>query len=763
MMKKIVEKTTQLGGRDFTLTYGKLAQQADSAVLAKYGETVVLAAVTSREMTEDPGYFPLSVEYQERLYAGGVIKGSRWVKREGRPTDEEVLTARIIDRSIRPLFPDNYNKDVQVIATVLSVDMANDPRIVAANAVSAALATSKIPWEGPISVLNIGLNGGFITNPLTEEEGESQMELVVSNTKGAIVMVESGAKEVSEADILGGIEHAQNESKVLLKLIDDLAKDVRVQKEALVEKKYPAELVKQIKKLVEPQLPGIVERMAAPARGRSTEMAELIGAVAEQVSEEDAPFVPDIVGKIEKEYVRGIIMKGTRPDGRKHEDIRQLSSEVGVLPRTHGSAIFNRGETQVVTIATLGAPSLGQLIETAEGEEEKRYMHHYVMPPYSVGETGRVGGAGRREIGHGALAERALFPVIPQEEDFPYAIRLVSEVTSSNGSTSMASTCGSTLALMDAGVPISFPVSGIAMGLIIDGKKTAILSDIAGIEDFNGDMDFKVAGTEKGITALQLDVKTLNLTLPILKSALAQAKKGRAEILSSMLSTIKAPRSTVSAHAPKIKNISIPGDKIGEVVGPGGRTIKGLIEKFGVLIDISDDGNVNVSGVSEEAVDQAIETIKNMTKEVIPGELYEGEVVRIENFGAFVNFLPGRDGLVHVSDMSEEFVKDPQDIVKMGDKVHVRVKEVDKMGRINLSMLLDPSKDREKEDRPRNDRRRDDRRGRRGDDRYGAHRGARNDRRGPGSGRGGHRDREGGGPHFPTSRLVGGTGSKYSR
>jgi len=750
-MKK-VEKTIELGGRKLTLKTGILAEQATGAVLAQYGETVVLATVVAAPMKVDLGYFPLTVDYQERLYAGGRIKGSRWVKREGRPSDEEILTGRLIDRSIRPLFPKDYKKDVQVIVMVLSVDIENDPKILGSIATSAALAISSIPWEGPVGTVKVGnKNGDYFTNPTDSEAPFSDLDLVVSCTKDAIVMVEAGAKEVPEEKVLKGIEYAQEESQKVIDLINDLVKEVGIEKETFKVEKPKPELVSKVKKLVKDELPKVIKEMVHHEGGSFNFIGydEMVKAVLGEVSEEEKVFVPGIIEDAKKEYIRGEILKGKRLDGRKLTEVRPISSVVGVLPRTHGSAIFQRGQSQVLTVATLGAPSMEQLIESAEGEESKRYIHHYSMPPYSLGETGRIGSPNRREIGHGALAERALEPVIPAEETFPYTIRIVSEVMSSNGSTSMASVCGSTLSLMDAGVPLTSPVSGIAMGLIIeDAKNLAILSDIMGLEDFNGDMDFKVAGTEKGITALQLDVKTLDLTAKILGKALDQAKEGRAFILAKMLETINAPREKVSAYAPKVRMIKIPVEKIGELIGPGGKMIKKLIAETGAQIEVEDDGSVSISGTSDEAVANAFERVSALTKEIIPGEIYEGEVKRIESFGAFVEILPGKDGLVHVSDMSEGFVKDPNEIVSIGDKVQVRVKEIDNLGRLNLSMRMDPSTDKPREPRERSPRF-SDRRG-----------GGRFERR---PNRGNFDRGRSSGPHFPTSRLLEENQKDFSR
>ena len=752
-MKK-VEKSIELGGRKLTLKTGIVAEQASGAVLASYGDTVVLATVVASTPKVDLGYFPLTVDYLERLYAGGIIKGSRWVKREGRPTDEEILSARLIDRSIRPLFPKEYNEEVQLMVMVLSVDMENDPSVLSAIAASAALSVSSIPWKGPVGAVNVGLKDGkYITNVTVSQKAESELDLVVSASKDAIVMIEAGANQVPEEQILGGIEHALGEIKSINSLIEDLTKEVGVEKRTIVAKKASPELVKQVEKLVKDKIPALIDKMNK-FEGRSTEYDELIKAVSDQVADEEKKYVFEILEDIKKHYIRDMILGGKRPDGRKLDEIRPLSAEVGVLPRVHGSALFARGTTQVLSVVTLGAPSLGQLIETAEGEEEKRYMHHYSFPPYSVGEVGRVGSPNRREIGHGALAERALEPVIPSLDVFPYAIRVVSEVMSSNGSTSMASVVGSTLSLMDSGVPLVAPVSGIAMGLILESdKKYAVLSDIAGIEDFNGDMDFKVAGTEKGVNALQLDVKTLNLTLPVLKDALAQAKKGREFIMKKILETLPEARKAVSTHAPKIKVVKVPVEKIGEVIGPGGRVIKKIIAETGAQVEVSDDGSVNISSPSEESMNKAVTWVEALIKEVQAGEIYEGTVVRIQPFGAFVEVLPGKDGMVHVSDMGEGFVADPNDVVKIGDKVQVRVKEIDSLGRINLSMRMDPSKDQPREERSSS-----------GGGRGFGDRGRSGGGRRPGGFRGGDRggerrfggDRGGAssGPHFPTSRYM---------
>lgn len=766
-MKKI-EKSVKIGGRELTLSTGHVAGQASSAIMVSYGETVCLVTVVAAPMREDLGYFPLQVEYKEKLFAGGRIKGSRWVKRDGKPTDDEILTARLIDRFIRPLFPKDYEMDVQVIVTVLSIDMENSPDMPAAVAVSAALAASSIPWNGPAGIIKIGLKGDdFISNPKVSELEESAMELVISSTKESIVMIEAGANEVTESKILEGIAYGQKECQKLISFINDFAKAVGAKKEIVKTEKPNKSLQKKVKELSKNNLGDLIAKMATKEAGYG-DYNQVKAAIRDSVSDEDKSQVGAIFDELFNSQLRKVMLSGKRPDGRKLDEIRDLSCQIEVLPRTHGSAIFNRGQTQALTITTVGAPSLEQLIETAEGEETKRYIHHYSMPPFSVGETGRIGFPKRREIGHGALAERALMPVIPSKDEFPYTIHVVTEILSSNGSTSMAATCGSTLSLMDAGVPIKTPVAGIAMGLIMEGdKKYKILTDISGIEDGGGDMDFKVAGTQDGITALQMDVKTLRLTLPMLEDALQQAKKARDQILKTITAVIAKPKSSVSVYAPKIKIIKIDKEKIGEVIGPGGRIIKAIIAETGAQVDVSDDGSINVSSASEEGVNAAIERIEALTKEVQAGEIYEGEVKRIQSFGAFVEVLPGKDGLVHVSDMSEEFVKDPSEVVKIGDKVKVRVKEIDQMGRINLSMLLDEKADERKRARqPRQSGERSFHSSSRPQGRFGG----RDDR--PRFSRG-RFDRSGGrsqeprerskGPHFPTSRYLNDSKKGFSR
>ena len=684
------EVSTLFGGRTLTLSTGHLANQASGSVLARYGDTVVLATVCSGGSGESLGYFPLTVEYEERLYAGGKIKTSRFIKREGRPAEEAILKARLIDRSIRPLFPKDYINEVQVIATILSVDQENDPDIVAAIAVSAALAISDIPWKGPIGAVRLGMKeGAYIVNPVIADMKESPIELVVSSTHEAVVMIEAGAKEVPEDTVAEGIDLAKKENEKIIELIEEFVKQG-----GKVKAEYTVKTIDQT--VNDAVLAYINEHFKEEffdvekedRKKESIEFMESLYALYEgKLSKEDMDHLYEEV--LKKRMRQMILDKGVRLNGRKPEEIRQLSVEVSFLPRTHGSAIFQRGETQILTIATLGSTSLQQLIEGMEGEEKKRYMHHYNFPPFSTGETKRLGSASRREIGHGALAEKALLPVIPTEDEFPYAIRLVSETLSSAGSTSMGSTCGSTLALMDAGVPIKAPVAGIAMGIITDGDKYAILSDIQDLEDFYGDMDFKVAGTSKGITAMQMDVKTLTLSPKILREALDQAKRGRQFILDAMTRVIATPRTELSSFAPRAEILHIDPKKIGEVIGPGGKNINRIIEATNSTIDIDNDGKVSVSAEDQESLKKAISWIKGITDELTPGMILEGKVTRIMNFGAFVEVFPGKEGLVHISEIAPHRIEKVEDELAIGQAVTAKVLNIDEMGRLNLTLQLD--------------------------------------------------------------------------
>jgi len=692
---KIISKSVEIGGRMLTLEVGRFAEQATSAVLARYGDTMVISTVVASKQLSNLDYFPLSVEYVERLYAGGRIKGSRWIKREGRPSDDAILKGRLIDRSIRPLFDKNYHHDVQIIVTVLSVDGENEPDILGIIATSAALAISPLPWKGPVGSVRVGYippengNSGFFANPGIKETPYSEMDLVITASEEKIVMLEASANETNEEIMLKGISFGKKEITKIIDCINDLTKEVGKKKIKPENNEPDEKLLAVLKKEYKDEITkSILARVSKEQE--DDELVILSETIAEKYKDVyEKKEIEKALDLLFKKQIRENVIKfGKRADGRDIKTIRPIEVEVGVLPRTHGSAVFRRGQTQVLTVATLGSPSLEQLIESPEGETAKHFMHHYSMPPYSVGETGRIGFPSRREVGHGALAERALIPVLPSQESFPYTIRLVSEVMSSNGSTSMASTCGSTLALMDAGVPITNPVAGIAIGMIQENDKYALLSDIIGIEDFCGDMDFKVAGTKKGITAIQLDVKNEGLTEKIIKETLERAREGRLYILEKMLSILPVPRSALSQYAPRVFVINLPQDKIGEVIGPGGKMIRQIIAETGCDVNIDDNGHTTITGPDPTKVELAQKWIEGIIKDVQPGEVYHGLVKRILPFGAFVEILPGKEGMVHVSQMSTEFVSNPSSIVKIGQAVTVRVIEIDNQGRINLSMLF---------------------------------------------------------------------------
>lgn len=691
--------TFTFAGKEMTFEIGKLAPQATSSVLARLGDTVVLVTVVLGNERTDLDYFPLSVEYTEKLYAGGRIKGSRWVKREGRPNDEAILIGRLIDRSIRPLFPKSFKRDVQVIATVLSVDGEHEPDILALNAVSAALAISPIPWNGPIAAIRVGAvrdpesgKAEFIYNPTVSEGLTSELDIVVSQSKELTVMLEAGALQVPEDIVHEAIVNAHKETQNVISEIEKLVKEVGEEKLTVAENPLMNEAVALIEKSYKNEVEALIAGRANK-EGAGDETGELLTKIyeGEQVKNPSTELDKKILSAA-LEYVMfkiirsNVVKKQQRADGRALDEIREINVEAGVLPRTHGSAIFERGLTQALSIVTLGSPRMEQLIESAEGEEVKRYIHHYSGPPYSYGDTGRVGSPSRREIGHGALAERALMAVIPGKDKFPYTIRVVSEVMSQNGSSSMASTCGSTLALMDAGVPISKPVAGISIGMMSLEKDYQLLTDIIGLEDFSGDMDFKVAGTDAGITAIQLDVKIPGLTDQQVKEILERARSARMTILEKMLSVVPQSRSELSQFAPKIEMVQIPVEKIGELIGPGGKTIKNIIAQTGATVDVEDDGSVTVSGTEEEAVNKALEWVKSLTREVHAGEVFEGPVKRILPFGAFVEILPGKEGMVHVSKMGQGYVNTPEDVVALDQVVKVRVVEIDDQGRINLTM-----------------------------------------------------------------------------
>ena len=680
----------ELAGRTLTLEFGRYAQQANGSVLVRYGDTVVLVCATAAAQPR-PGmdFFPLSVEFEEKLYSVGKIPGG-FIKREGRPTEKAILTSRLIDRPIRPLFPKGMRNDVQVVATVLSVDTNQPPEIPAMIGSSVALSISDIPFAGPTGAVNVGLvDGEYVINPNDEQRAASDLNLTVSGTKDAVMMVEAGANEVTEEVMLKGILLAHEEIKKLVAFQEQIVAEIGKPK-----REFPLELVgDDIKEAVRTFS---YDRMvwAFDTFERYEREAREAVVTQEAHAEFDAQFegrereIDDALYAIKKEIMRGKILDaGVRPDGRALTEVRPIWCETGILPRTHGSAVFTRGQTQVMTVVTLGAMGDVQVLDGLSNEDTKRYMHHYNFPPYSTGEAKPMRGPGRREIGHGALAERALEPMIPSEEEFPYAIRLVSEVMSSNGSTSQASVCGSTLSLMDAGGPITRPVAGAAMGLIKasdDSGKVAILTDIQGLEDFLGDMDFKVAGTTEGITAIQMDIKIKGIDEPILRQALRQAHDARMFILGKMLECLPEPRDHMSKYAPKITRFTINPEKIREVIGPGGKMINKIIAETGVKIDIEDDGRVYISTPDEEASARARSMIEGIAKDPQVGDVFRGKVVRIMQFGAFVEFAPGKDGLVHISKLADKRVEKVEDVVNIGDELEVRVAEIDSQGRINL-------------------------------------------------------------------------------
>lgn len=697
-IKKI---SCQIGGKEWTFETGKFAWQAAGAVTARVGDTVVLATtVMSGSPREGMNFFPLLVDYEEKLYAAGKIKGSRWMKREGRPTDDAILTGRVIDRTIRPLFPDGMRNDVQVVATVLSIDGENEPDMVAVNAAAMALHISKIPFQGPVAAVRVGkVDGQFVINPGSEQSEKSTMDLIVSGTAEHIMMVEMGAQLVPESDIVDAIKFAQESLKVLAQTQEQFraqAGDEKVQGEFALPNEQVANKVAEL--LTDEKIDEALYTTGKANRNTLQKDLEkqIIAQAEEELGEIEGVNIARDAGlameKIFKKYIqKQILQNERRVDGRPLNETREIRAEVGVLPRTHGSALFSRGETQVLTTVTLGSKGDEQLLDGMEDPEQgrsKRYIHHYNFPGYSVGEVSPNRGAGRREIGHGALAERAVEITLPPQEDFPYTMRLVSEVLSSNGSTSMASTCGSTLALMDAGVPINNVIGGVAMGLVMDEENPGnfkVLTDIMGIEDQNGHMDFKVTGTEDGVSALQLDIKVKGLTPEILAQALEQAKPARVHILNKMKEALDAPRPELSPYAPRITSFMIKPEQIREVIGTGGKVINGIIEETGVKIDIEDSGLVMVSSTDAAASERAVQMIKDLTREVQPGEVFEGTVVRIMDFGAFVEILPGKDGLVHVSKLAKYRVDKVEDVVKMGDKLKVEVTEIDEQGRINLT------------------------------------------------------------------------------
>ncbi|MEK7078987.1 MAG: polyribonucleotide nucleotidyltransferase [Patescibacteria group bacterium] len=687
---KIFEKSLTLQGGELKLQFGKLAQAVDTSVYATLNGAAVLVTVAVGPENPAIDYFPLSIEYVEKLYAGGLIKGSRWIKREGRPSDEAVLTGRLIDRSVRPLFPKTYKKQVQVVITLLSVDGSTPVEILSSIAASSALAMSSIPWDGPISTTKIGYDKSFLVNPSEKQMQTSSLNLVVSSTKEKVVMIETEADAVKDEIIQEGIELAKKENKKVIEFIESLHDKVGKKKSVMVEVEENKELLEIIKKSYTGEL---IEALKESASSAGSNSALLNGIIEKMYVEVGGKYdKKQILAAITKynyaQIKENMLKKGQRVDGRKADEVRELYIETGLLPRTHGSALFQRGQTQILSIVTLGSTTLEQLIEGPEGKEAKRYIHHYSDGPYSYGQTGRMFGPSRRAIGHGALAEKAIEPVLPDSDAFPYAIRVVSEILAENGSSSMGSVCGSSLALMDAGVPIRDAVAGIAMGIMTESDdKYVVLTDIVGLEDFSGEMDFKIAGTKDGITAIQLDVKNKGLTGKMIKDIFEQGKKARLHILDGMKKVIEQPRKDISEYAPKVVIITPPQDKIGEIIGPGGKNIRALIARTETEINIGDDGRVTISGLDRAKVAEAVESIANITRELQVGEVFDGVVMRVLPFGAFVECLPGKEGMVHVSKMGKGFVRDASKVVEVGQKVKVKVYQVDSQGRVNLEMI----------------------------------------------------------------------------
>ncbi len=690
-MFNITKKTIEWGGRELTLETGRIARQADGAVLVTYGETSVLATVVGkREMKPGQDFFPLTVNYQEKTYAAGKIPGG-FFKREGRPTEKETLTSRLIDRPIRPLFVEGFKNEVQVVCTVVSHDMENDPDVVAMIGASAALTISGLPFMGPIGCARVGyFDGEYRLNPDIDDMPDTDLDLVMAGTQDAVMMVESEAKELSEDVMLGAVMFGHRACQDVIDLIIDFAEDCAKDPWDYTPTDYSAEYA-QVKKLAESAIRDAYKETVKQNRvekiGAAKEMA-----YAELCADEDGldkSMVGGLLKQLESEVVRGdVLATGKRIDGRDTKTVRPIVSEVGILPRTHGSALFTRGETQAIVVATLGTSDDEQFIDALEGTYKANFMLHYNFPPYSVGETGRMGGAGRREIGHGKLAWRAVQAVLPSQEEFPYVIRLVSEITESNGSSSMATVCGASLAMMDAGVPVKRPVAGIAMGLILEGEDFAVLSDILGDEDHLGDMDFKVAGTSEGVTSLQMDIKIAGITEEIMKTALAQAHDGRNHILGEMANAITEGRGELGANAPRIVTMKIATDKIREVIGTGGKVIRGIVEESGAKVNIDDEGMIQVASNDQESIDKAMAMIKGIVDEPEVGEIYKGKVVKTMDFGAFVNFFGAKDGLVHISQLAEGKTDKTTDVCKEGDEVYVKLMGFDDRGKTRLSMKV---------------------------------------------------------------------------
>ena len=685
----------QIGGRLLEIESGLLAKQAGGAVTCRYGDTVVLATVVmSKNASRATGYFPLMVDFEERYYAAGKIKGSRFIKREGRPSDDAILTGRAVDRTIRPLFNHRMRNDVQVILTVLSYDGENDSDVVSIIAASAALSLSNVPWEGPVAAVRVGkLNEELILNPVNGEIEEGVLNLLISGKKEKINMVECAAKEVPEAEIKKAFAFGKEAIEKITEFLSAIQKEAGKEKSQSILIEADPDWEKQIKEkmLKEGLAEALYDKNKEVVEEKTKEILKKINDYIEENFSEQAEKLKEVAGIVFEETSdeivhKNILQKEMRPDGRKLDEIRKIECQVGILPRTHGTGLFTRGETQALTVTTLGSPGDEQIIDTMEVDTKKRYIHHYNFPPYCVGEVRPMRGPGRREIGHGALAEKALIPVLPEKEKFPYTILLVSEVLSSNGSSSMASTCGSTLSLMDAGVPIKRPVSGIAMGIIVgDEKNFKVLTDIQGLEDHYGDMDFKAAGTEKGITALQMDVKVDGVTLEMIDAVMEQSHKNRLEILEHIVATISEPRVEMSQYAPRIIVMHINPDKIRNVIGTGGKVINEIIDETGVQIDIEDDGSIFITSSDKVSAQKAQEWINNLTREVKAGEIFSARVTKIMTFGAFAEILPGQEGLIHISEIADRRIEKVEDVLKVGDVISVKVKEIDSQGRINLS------------------------------------------------------------------------------
>ncbi len=692
--KKIIKVETEFCGRSLSLEVGRVGFRTSASVIVRYGETVVLGtAMVGSKSLKDFDYFPLSIDYEEKMYAAGKISGSRFIKREGRPSDDAILIGRLIDRPIRPLWPKGYRHEAQGVATVLSLDPEFRPDMIAMIAMSAAFCLTGAPFEGPVAGVRVGMEGDKYKAFATAQQlDDGKLDLVVAGTSNGIMMVEAGANEATEEEVVAALEFAQKAIQPAIELQKELVKKIGVTKQEF-KLSLPDE---DIQKRVDTWLSG---KLGTDLRAPYPERNDIVRDLRDQMHEHFQAEIGDDYNNLQREYDdafqmalhkdvrKEIVEQNIRPDGRALDEIRQLSSEVGLFPRTHGSSLFTRGMTQAMNIVTLAPLSYSQMVDTMEKESERRYMHHYNAPGYTVGEVKRLGSPGRREIGHGYLAERALIPVLPDEADFPYAIRSVTEIMSQNGSTSMAATCSSCLALMDAGVPLKKPVSGIAMGLMMNGDKPIILSDIADAEDFAGDMDFKVTGTDKGITALQMDMKVHGLPISVLKEALSKAKVGRAKILDHMISVMPKPNTDLSPYAPRVEAIKINPDKIRDVIGKGGETINKIIAETGAEIDIKDDGTVMISSPDKASIDAAIAYVKNLTAEPEVGAIYENcRVVSVLDFGAFVEIMPGKEGLVHVSEIKEDRVEKPSDELSEGDKVTVKLVAIDDRGRLQLSM-----------------------------------------------------------------------------